>query len=146
MKVADLLKIKGDKVHVVQSWVTMPEAVRMLTGPPAIGALVVSDDGMGRLDGIVSERDVVRWLGIDGAALLDRTVGDVMTRRPATCSADDSLTEVMAVMTRSRHRHLPVMENDRVVGVISIGDVVRQRLAEMRTETGVLRDIYIASH
>lgn len=146
MKVADILRIKGDDVSTVQSWCSMTEAVQLLSGPPPIGALVVSDDGRRRLDGLVSERDVVRRLAADGPALLERTVGDVMIHRPATCSPEDTLAEVMATMTRSRHRHLPVVVGGRVVGLVSIGDVVRQRLAEMTTETGVLRDIYIASH
>lgn len=146
MKVADILRIKGDAVTTVQSWCSMAEAVQRLSGPPAIGALVVSDDGRRRLDGLVSERDVVRRLGTDGPALLERTVGDVMIHHPVTCAPEDTLTEVMATMTRSRHRHLPVVVGGRVVGLVSIGDVVRQRLAEMTTETGVLRDIFLASH
>lgn len=146
MKVSDILRIKGDDVQTVNSWTSMAEAVRMLSGPPPIGALVVSDDGRRRLDGLVSERDVVRRLGTDGPALLERTVGDVMVHHPVTCTPEDSLAEVMATMTRSRHRHLPVVVGGRVRGLVSIGDVVRQRLAEMTTETGVLRDIYIASH
>lgn len=146
MKVADILRIKGDDVRTVQSWCSMAEAVQMLSGPPPIGALVVCDDGKGRLDGLLSERDVVRRLGTDGPALLGRTVGDVMVHLPETCTPDDTLAEVMARMTRSRHRHLPVVVGGRVRGLVSIGDVVRQRLAEMTTEAGVLRDIYLASH
>ena len=146
MKVADILRIKGDDVTTVQSWCSMAEAVQLLSGPPPIGALVVSDDGRRRLDGLVGERDVVRRLGTDGPALLARTVGDVMIHHPATCTPEDTLAEVMATMTRSRHRHLPVVVGGRVVGLVSIGDVVRQRLAEMATETGVLRDIFLASH
>lgn len=145
MKVSDILRLKGDDVRTVQSWVSMAEAVRLLSGPPPVGALVVSDDGRGRLDGLVSERDVVRRLGTDGPALLERTVGEVMVHLPVTCRPDDTLAEVMATMTRSRHRHLPVVADGRVRGLVSIGDVVRQRLAEMTTEAGVLRDIYLAS-
>ncbi|TCK21633.1 CBS domain-containing protein [Pseudonocardia endophytica] len=145
MKVADILRIKGDDVTTVPSWTSMAEAVQLLSGPPAIGALVVSDDGRGRLDGIVSERDVVRRLAADGPSLLERTVGDVMVHLPESCTPEDTLAEVMATMTRSRHRHLPVVVGGRIRGLISIGDVVRQRLAEMTTETGVLRDIYLAS-
>lgn len=145
MKVADILRIKGDEVRTVQSWVSIAEAVQLLSGPPPVGALVVSDDGRGRLDGLLSERDVVRRLGTDGPALLGRTVGDVMVHLPVTCTPDATLAEVMATMTRSRHRHLPVVVGGRVRGLVSIGDVVRQRLAEMQTEAGVLRDVYIAS-
>ncbi|MBW0102343.1 CBS domain-containing protein [Pseudonocardia sp. KRD291] len=146
MKVADILKIKGDAVRTVPSRTPVPEAVRLLAGPPPIGALVVSDDEGRTVHGIISERDLVRRLGTDGTRLLELTVADVMTRHVVTCTLDNTLDEVMAEMTRRRHRHLPVVRNDRLVGLVSIGDVVRHRLAEMRTETGVLRDIYLASH
>ena len=117
MKVSDILRIKGDTVHTVLSWNTIAEAATRLAGPPAIGA-----------------------------GLLDLTVADVMTRHVVTCSPEDSLTEAMGLMNRWRHRHLPVVDGGRLVGMISIGDVVKQRLAEMSTEAGVLRDIYLASH
>ncbi len=147
MKVSDILRIKGDTVHTALSWNTIAEAATRLAGPPAIGALVVSDDGRReRVDGIVSERDIVRRLATDGAGLLDLTVADVMTRHVVTCSPEDSLTEAMGLMNRWRHRHRPVVDDGRLVGMISIGDVVKQRLAEMSTEAGVLRDIYLASH
>lgn len=147
MKVSDILRIKGDAVHTVLSWNTVGEAAARLAGPPAIGALVVSDDGFReRVDGIVSERDIVRRLATDGAGLTRLTVADVMTRHVITCSPEEPISEVMAKMNRWRHRHLPVVENGRLRGMISIGDVVKQRLAEMSTEAGVLRDIYLASH
>ncbi len=146
MKVADILKTKGDDVRTVPSWTPVPDAVRLLAGPPPIGALVVSDDGNGGVHGIISERDLVRRLGTDGARLLELTVAEVMTRHVVTCTMDDTLDAVMAEMTRRRHRHLPVVRNERLCGLVSIGDVVRHRLAEMRTETGVLRDMYLASH
>ncbi|MBC3192929.1 CBS domain-containing protein [Pseudonocardia sp. C8] len=147
MKVSDILQFKGDSVHTVLSWNTVPEAAARLAGPPAIGALVVSDDGFReRVDGIVSERDIVRRFASDGAGLVKLTVADIMTRHVITCSPDDSIAEVMATMNRWRHRHLPVVENGKLCGLISIGDVVKQRLAEMSTEAGVLRDIYLASH
>lgn len=147
MKVADILRIKGDAVQTALSWNTVAEAATRLAGPPAIGALVVCDDGKReRVDGIVSERDMVRRLATDGAGLLDLTVADVMTRHVITCAPQDSLTDVMTQMNRWRHRHLPVVDHGRLCGMISIGDVVKQRLAEMSTETGVLRDIYLASH
>ena len=147
MKVSDILRIKGDTVHTVLSWNTVGEAATRLAGPPAIGALVVSDDGFReRVDGIISERDIVRRLATDGAGLMKLTVADVMTQHVVTCSPDDPLAEIMVQMNRWRHRHLPVVENGKLLGMISQGDVVKQRLAEMNTETGVLRDIYLASH
>ena len=147
MKVSDILRIKGDAVHTVLSWNTVEEAATRLAGPPPIGALVVSDDGFReRVDGIVSERDIVRRLATDGVGLMKLTVADIMTRHVITCAPDESITEVMAKMNRWRHRHLPVVDEGRLCGMISIGDVVKQRLAEMSTEAGVLRDIYLASH
>ncbi|ALE74133.1 Inosine-5'-monophosphate dehydrogenase [Pseudonocardia sp. Ae168_Ps1] len=147
MKVSDILRIKGDAVQTVLSWNTVGEAATRLAGPPAIGALVVSDDGFReRVDGIVSERDIVRRLASDGGAVSRLTVADVMTRHVITCRPDDPIAEVMAQMNRWRHRHLPVVEDGKLCGMISIGDVVKQRLAEMSTEAGVLRDIYLASH
>lgn len=147
MKVSDILRAKGGTVHTVLSWNTVGEAATRLAGPPGIGALVVSDDGFReRVDGIISERDIVRRLATDGPGLLTLTVADIMTRHAITCSPDNSIAEVMALMNRWRHRHLPVVENGRLCGMISIGDVVKQRLAEMSTEAGVLRDIYLASH
>lgn len=88
----------------------------------------------------------MRRLATDGAGLLDLTVGDIMSRHVVTCSPEDSLADAMGLMNRWRHRHLPVVDGGRLVGMISIGDVVKQRLAEMSTEAGVLRDIYLASH
>lgn len=147
MKVADILRIKGASVQTVLSWTTVAEAAVRLAGPPAIGALVVCDDGFReRVDGILSERDIVRRLAVDGPRLTTLTVAEVMTRHVITCSPDDPVAEVMASMNRWRHRHLPVVEHGKLCGMISIGDVVKQRLAEMTTETGVLRDIYLASH
>ncbi|MEV1292560.1 CBS domain-containing protein [Pseudonocardia sp. NPDC049635] len=147
MKVSDILRIKGDTVHTVLPWNTIGEAAARLAGPPAIGALVVSDDGFReRIAGIISERDIVRRFATEGAGLTRLTVADVMTRSVVTCSPDDSLVEMMALMNRWRHRHLPVVARGKLCGMVSIGDVVKQRLAEMTTEAGVLRDIYIASH
>lgn len=147
MKVSDILRIKGGAVHTVLSWNTVGEAATRLAGPPAIGALVVSDDGFReRVDGIISERDIVRRLATDGDGLTHLSVADVMTRHVITCTPDDSLSDVMESMNRWRHRHLPVVADGRLCGMISIGDVVKQRLAEMSTEAGVLRDIYLASH
>ncbi|MEQ3554445.1 CBS domain-containing protein [Pseudonocardia nematodicida] len=145
MKVADILRIKGDTVHTVLSWNTLPEAAARLAGPPSLGALVVSDDGFReRVDGIISERDVVRRLATDGAGVMNLTVADVMTRHVVTCAPTDSIEDAMGLMNRWRHRHLPVVEDHKLVGLISIGDVVKRRLAEMQTEAGVLRDIYLS--
>jgi len=95
---------------------------------------------------IISERDIVRGRRRHGPALLDMRVEDVMTRHVVTCSPDESITLAMARMTHGRHRHLPVVEDGRLVGMVSIGDIVGHRLREVELETGVLRDSFIAHH
>ncbi len=110
-----------------------------------IGAVVVSGDGE-RVNGMVSERDIVHGLNKHGARLLDLTVSDVMSRNVPVCAPEDSLQSVMAEMTRSRNRHLPVTTDGRLVGLVSIGDVVKHRLDDMQLETNVLRDSYRARH
>ncbi len=145
MRVADILKIKGDAVVTVHSWTPLNSAIDLLAGPPAIGALVVSDDGHGQVSGVVAERDVIRGLHRRGASMLDRTVAEVMVRGVPVCSPEDTISALMATMTRSRHRHMPVLSGGVLCGIVSIGDLVRHRLDEMQLETDVLRDLYVAS-
>jgi CBS domain-containing protein len=144
MKVADILRVKGSTVVTVGPDTSITMALhRLKTG--GIGALIVSTDG-GRIDGIVSERDIVRGLADRGARLLECTVHDVMTKHVATCAPGDPLQHVMGEMTRRRVRHLPVVEGERLIGIISIGDVVKARLEELELETNVLREGYLARH
>ncbi|KRF30338.1 CBS domain-containing protein [Nocardioides sp. Soil805] len=105
-----------------------------------IGALIVSADGSA-VDGIVSERDVVRRLGTD-TAVLDLAVRDIMTTDVQTCSGDDDLTDLMRTMTELRVRHLPVVADGRLTGIISIGDVVKHRIGELEFERDQL-DHYV---
>jgi CBS domain-containing protein len=142
MKVQDILKAKGDKVETIRSDATVGDAARKLTSL-GIGALIVSEDGE-QPEGIISERDVVRGLNRHGYRLLDMEVGEVMTKTVAACSPDDSIKRVMQEMTRGRNRHLAVVEGGRLQGVVSIGDVVKNRLDELELEAAVLRDINIA--
>ena len=102
-----------------------------------IGAVVVSADGV-TPQGILSERDVVRELGRRGAGCLDDKVGAIMTREPVTCAPQDSADQVLEMMTEGRFRHLPVMEDGAMVGLISIGDVVKARLSELSMEKDAL--------
>jgi CBS domain-containing protein len=123
------------------------EAVRLLTGPPTIGALVVCDDADQHVAGLLTERDIVRALHRGGVSMLTGHVADVLTQhRVATCGPGDSVTELMTMMTRYRQRHVPVVDNGGLRGLVSIGDVVAHRLAEMQLENGVLRDIYVTRH
>ena len=108
-----------------------------------IGALVVSPDGQ-RVVGIISERDIVHGLTRKGPAVLDRAVAEVMSREVTTCEPSDHIQELMATMTRRRHRHVPVVDGGRLCGMVSIGDVVKHRLDEMELETNVLREGWIA--
>lgn len=143
MKVESILKAKGRDVVT-----TRPDAeIRLVLhklSSLGIGALVVSPDERA-VKGTISERDIVRGLNRHGAALLDLRADEVMSRSAPTCSPEDLLQDVMAKMTRTRHRHVPVLdEKGELCGMVSIGDVVKYRLDEMELEASVLRDAYIA--
>jgi CBS domain-containing protein len=141
MSVEAILRAKGTRVATILPDATVVDLLRRLREDD-IGAMVVSDDGY-HLDGIVSERDVVRALARYGSRVLQQHVSEVMTKEVMTCSPLDPVKSVMELMTRHRIRHLPVMVNGRLAGIISIGDVVKNRLDEMSTETSVLRETYL---
>lgn len=145
MKVESMLRAKGSSVITIQPWATVEQAISHLVGPPKIGAVVVTGVPRG-YTGIISERDVVREMRRHGIGLLQMPVSEVMTQHVPHCAPGDSVSEVMVQMTRTRHRHLPVLSDGELIGVISIGDVVRARLDEMELEAGVLRDLYMARH
>lgn len=139
MQVAEILKKKGNAVTTVEPTATVGAACDLLR-THRIGALVVSADGSS-IDGIVSERDVVRALGPDTPPdLLDRPCHDIMTAEVYTCSPADRVEHLMSMMTEKRIRHLPVEINDELGGIISIGDVVKFRLSELEEEKGLLED------
>lgn len=143
MRVEAILKAKGRRVETTTPEADLRLVVHKLSSL-GIGALVVSADGR-TANGTISERDIVRGLSKHGGSLLDLRARDVMSRNPPTCSPNDLLQHVMAQMTRTRHRHVPVVdENGELCGIVSIGDVVKHRLDEMELETSVLRDAYIA--
>jgi CBS domain-containing protein len=146
MKVQEILAHKGNKVVTIRPDATVSTAVHRLA-LERIGALVVSEDGTS-IAGVLSERDIILALADEGAAVLapDRRVRDLMTKGVRTCRPEDAVKAVMAEMTRHRFRHMPVVEGTRLVGVVSIGDVVKSRLDEMELETVVLREAYIAGH
>jgi len=141
MKVESILSGKGREVQTVGSEVSLVHAIHQLSSM-GIGALVVSDDGR-RVDGLLGEREVVRGLARHGAGLLDLRVHEVMARSVAICSPQDTLRHAMAEMTRTRNRHLPVVDDGALCGLISIGDVVKHRLEELELEALVLRDVAI---
>jgi CBS domain-containing protein len=141
MNVETILKAKGTAVVTIAPSATIAEAVTLLTRR-RIGALVVSTDGREPL-GILSERDIVNGLGTSGAGLLERRVDELMTRSVITCAPQDRLADLMALMTERRIRHLPVLQGGRLAGLVSIGDVVKNRLDEMEWESSSLKT-YIA--
>ena len=144
MRISDILGEKGIEVHTALPWITVGDAVRRLADAQ-VGALVVCDADR-RIRGIISERDVVRSLGQRGAAALQETVETIMTHDVHTCGPQETVARAMGLMTRFRYRHLPVVDHGRLVGMISIGDLVKHRVREMEMETGVLRDRVIARH
>jgi CBS domain-containing protein len=146
VRVRDILEHKGRRVVTIRPDATVSTAVHRLA-LERIGALVVSEDGH-HLAGIISERDVIRGLAEDGAELLaaGRRVADLMTQHVQTCAPEDSVKHIMGMMTRHHIRHVPVLENGQLAGIVSIGDVVSNRLQEVELEANVLREAYIAAH
>ena len=141
MHVAAILKEKGRAVETVTLDATVMDVAQRLSAK-RIGAVVVlgSDKSVA---GIISERDIIRVIGRDGIAALDWAVADVMTPRVVTCREHDTMDQLMTMMTERRFRHLPVVENGELIGIVSIGDVVKHRVAEVESEAGAMRD-YIA--
>ncbi len=144
MSVASILKTKGAHVETTRSDTTLYTVVWALR-VKGIGALVVSDDGTTVL-GLISERDIVRGLIEHGTLLLSSLVSQLMTAPVLTCAPGESIAEVMARMTRHRVRHLPVVEGGKLCGIVSIGDVVKHRLDELKLEANVLRENLMVSH
>jgi CBS domain-containing protein len=137
MLVQHILKSKADDgVVTVQPGTSIAKAVELLSSR-RIGAVIVSPDGK-RVSGILSERDIVRELGRRGAACLTDKVDSIMTAKLVTCGRTEATDTVLQKMTDGRFRHMPVMEGDQMVGLISIGDVVKARLTELSAEKDAL--------
>ncbi len=141
MNVEQLLSGKGHDVISVQPHRTLAEAIRTLS-ERRIGAVVVMGAD-GALVGILSERDIIRALGELGPSALESAVSRSMTSKVVTCRPQTSVDELMEIMTTGRFRHVPVVENGRVTGIVSIGDVVKHRVAAIEAESKAMRD-YIA--
>lgn len=141
MTIAAILKHKGSDVYTVSPTVTITELVTGLA-EKKVGAVPVVD-GSGQILGIVSERDVVRSLAHNGLRTLDMTAGQLMTRAMFTVARSASVVDAMEMMTRHRIRHLPVVESGRMVGIISIGDVVKARIMQQEQDVDSLR-AYVA--
>lgn len=138
MRIADVVKRKGGDVVTVRPDATVAELLALLSDH-RIGAVVVSDDGEG-VHGIVSERDVVRHLHTDGAGLLEAPVRQIMTSEVHTCTLEDSLEDMASRMTDRRIRHVPVLQDDKLAAIVSIGDIVKFRIDTLQTERDQLRD------
>jgi CBS domain-containing protein len=138
MIVKSILSAKGSDVATIAPTATLAEAANILS-EMKIGALVVTGAG-DRITGIVSERDIVRSLAQHGAGALQMPLSEVMTRKVVTCATADTVAVLMERMTDGKFRHLPVVDDGRLVGIISIGDVVKFRLTELEFEHGAMRD------
>ncbi len=138
MNVKSILDAKGRAVATIAADATLADAAHLLA-EKRIGAIVVTGPGYS-VAGILSERDIVRSLSERGAISLDRSVGDTMTKKVITCTEKDSIGQLMESMTEGKFRHLPVVEEGRLVGIISIGDVVKWRLAEIENEHAALKN------
>ena len=142
MTVRAILSRKGRDVATIAPMASLSEAVRLLA-QRRIGAVVVTGPD-NRVAGILSERDIVRAMSERGPAALDDNVAAVMTRKVMTCTEAETVAAIMERMTAGKFRHLPVVEQGRLTGIISIGDVVKWRLEEIEGETNALRE-YIAT-
>ncbi|MGE0253107.1 MAG: CBS domain-containing protein [Alphaproteobacteria bacterium] len=142
MEVRDILRRKGAIVETIAPEATLHQACEQMAAC-RIGCLVVSNDGA-RVDGILSERDIVTQVALRGVGVLERFVNDALTRQVITCAPGDDVVELMSVMTDRRCRHLPVVDAGRLVGIVSIGDLVKARIDAAETEAAALRD-YITS-
>lgn len=143
MTVASMLRAKPDTViHSCKPDDTL-ELIAKNLSKHRIGAILIINE-KGKLEGIVSERDIVRMVGRDGAGILNKPASEAMTRKLVTCTPTDTVTSLMGIMTQSRVRHIPVIVDDEVVGVVSIGDVVKARIANAEREAAEMME-YITS-
>jgi len=136
MTVRSILNAKGHQVMNVGPDAKLAAAIKLL-GEKKIGAVLVMNQN--RMEGILSERDIVRVLGERGSSVLDEPVSNVMTRKVVGCKETDTVAEIMEMMTTGKFRHLPVIDNGQVVGLISIGDIVKWRVQEYENEQEALR-------
>jgi CBS domain-containing protein len=142
MTVQHILAEKGTGVVSIKPDLSLAEASALLA-EKRIGAVIVSSDG-DAVNGILSERDIIRALVKEGAAALEMKVARFMTADVVTCSRSADMDHLMQVMTHGKFRHIPVVEDGHLVGIVSIGDVVKQRLAEIENEHQALKQ-YIAT-
>lgn len=138
MNVKAILAAKGGEIVCIEPTADLAAATQLLSAN-RIGAVLIKGAG-GHIAGILSERDIVRALSQHGAAALSLPIGQVMTREVTTCTEEDNIATIMERMTAGKFRHMPVVSKGHLVGLISIGDVVKQRVEEIESETDALRD------
>lgn len=142
MIVADLLQDKKYRILTIAPTEPIPTLAKRLSDAH-VGCMIVSRTGR-TVDGIISERDIVRGLAKHGGRIEKLTVADLMTKSVVTCSPNDDVANVARTMTQRRIRHIPVQDGDKLIGVVSIGDVLKHRLGELELQANVLRDYTIA--
>jgi CBS domain-containing protein len=138
MTVSIILAGKGRDVVTIEPGASLAEAIRVLAEKRIGAALILGADR--RIAGIISERDIVRALAERGAAVLGEPVSQTMTRKVETCNATETVATIMERMTAGKFRHMPVVDQGRLVGVVSIGDIVKHRVHEMERESVAMRD------
>lgn len=143
MTVSTILAAKGGDVVSVDPNATLTSAVALLA-EKRIGAVVVLGVDR-RIAGILSERDIVRALAENGAAALDESVSRFMTRKVSTCTENETIASIMERMTEGKFRHVPVVDHGRLVGIVSIGDVVKHRLQQMERDSAAMRDYILTA-
>ncbi len=143
MTVATILAAKGRDVVTLEPGASLADASKLLAKRKIGSALILGADH--RLVGIISERDIIRALSERGAAALDEPVSRSMTRKVETCSEGETICSIMERMTAGKFRHVPVVDHGRVVGIVSIGDVVKYRLQEVERETAAMRDYILTA-
>ena len=138
MTVSTILAGKGREVVSVEPSASLADAVWLLAGKRIGAAVILGADR--RIAGIISERDIVRVLAERGAGALDEPVSQTMTRKVETCNESETVSSLMERMTSGKFRHMPVVDRGRVIGIVSIGDIVKHRLHEMERESAAMRD------
>ncbi len=144
MKLKDILKVKGSKVWMIKSSQSIHEALQILV-TQKIGALLVLDEKKESIIGILSERDIVRGCYARLKKMDKAPVSDFMTRKIVTASPEDDIRDIMAVMTQKRVRHIPVLEDNKLYGIVSIGDVVKALLEDSEHEIRHLKEYMFGS-
>jgi CBS domain-containing protein len=138
MNVKTILAAKGGDIYTIEPTANLAAAAQLLSAHK-IGVVIIRGAG-GRLSGILSERDIVRAVSEHGADALTVPVGQVMTRNVTACGEDDSIADIMEQMTTGKFRHMPVLKNGKLIGLISIGDVVKQRVEEIERDADAMRE------